>query len=150
MVTVYDVPPEELIDEMSQKLKEMDHIEMPEWGPFVKTGVHKEKAPVQEDWWFTRVAAVFRTVYIEGPIGISRLKGMYGGKKTGDSRPGRAAKGSGSIIRHALQQLESEALVEKKDDGRVVSSKGRSMLDNTSYDIMKNMAADNPELSKYL
>ncbi len=150
MVTVYEVPPDRLINEMSKKLKEMDHIELPEWGPFVKTGVHKEKAPVQEDWWFTRVAAIYRTVYVEGPIGVSRLKGIYGGKQNRNSKPSRAAKGSGSIVRHALQQLEAEGLVGKKDEGRVVSPEGRSLLDNTSYDIMKEMAADNPELSKYL
>ncbi len=150
MVTVYDVPPNRLINEISEELKEMDEIDYPEWAKFVKTGVHKDKAPEQDDWWFKRVSAVFRSVYTEGPIGISRLKGKYGGKQSRYVRPKHVKDGSGSIIRECLHQLENAGLVKKEDGGRVVTPDGQSLLDNTSHEIMKDMAKDNPELSKYL
>ena len=152
MVTVYDVPANRLIDEISEKMKDMDHIQMPDWALFAKTGVHKEKAPTQSDWWFKRVSAVFRTVYIEGPIGISRLKSKYGGKKDRGSKPSRMRKGSGSIIRKVLQQLEEQDLIKKSNNGvgRIVTPEGQSLLDNTAYEIMKEMAEDNPDLKKYL
>ncbi len=150
MVTVYDVPPERLIDEVSKKLKEMNEIVEPEWAPFVKTGVHKEKAPLQHEWWHTRVSAILRSVYLDGPVGISRLRGKYGGARDRGSKPYRAMKGSGSIVRTALHQLENAGLVKKEDKGRVVTPVGQSLLDNTAYEVMKDMAKDDPELSKYL
>ncbi len=150
MATVYDVPPNKLIEEVSKEIKDMDGIQEPEWSKFVKTGVHKEKAPDQPDWWFNRVSAILRSVYMEGPVGISRLKTKYGGKQRRGPKPEKFAKGSGSIIREALQQLEAAEFVEKTDEGRVVTSEGQSFLDDTAHEIMKEMAKDNPELSKYL
>ncbi len=150
MVTVYDVPPNKLIEEVSKKMKEMDEVQEPDWSKFVKTGVHKEKAPDQQDWWFDRTSAVLRSVYVEGPVGISRLKAKYGGKQRRGPKPEQAVKGSGSIIRESLHQLENAGLVEKVDNGRTMTPEGQSFLDETAYDIMKEMAKDNPELSKYL
>ncbi len=150
MVTVYDVPPNKLIERLSKELRNKDEIQEPSWSSFVKTGVHKEKAPVQPDWWYDRVSAVLRSVYIEGPIGVSKLRGKYGGKQNRGSKPSKAAKGSGSIIRESLQQLESAGLIEKKDEGREMTPEGQSLMDNLSHEIMKKMAEDNPDLSKYL
>ena len=150
MVTVHDVPPNRIIDELSEKLKDDENIAYPDWAKFVKTGVHKEEAPMQKDWWFKRSAAVLRSVYVSGPIGLSKLRGKYGGRQNRGVKPKHATKGSGSIIRECLQQLESAGLVEKTDEGRVVTSDGQSLLDNLAYEIMKDMAKDDPELSKYL
>ncbi len=151
MVTVYDVPPERLIVEVSKKLKETKEIAEPEWAPFVKTGMHTEKAPLQADWWHTRVSAILRSVYLDGPVGVSRLRGKYGGAQDRGSKPYRAVKGSGAIVRVALKQLEEAGLVVKNDNkGRVITPQGQSLLDNTAYEIMKELAKDDPEMSKYL
>lgn len=150
MVTVYDVPPGKLIERLSEELREKDGIEEPEWAGFVKTGVHKEKGPEQPDWWFDRLSAVLRSVYVEGPIGVAKLRGKYGGKQRRGSKPNQVAKGSGSIIRESLQQLEEAGLIQKEDEGRVVTSEGQSLLDDLANEIMKDMAKDDPELSKYL
>ncbi len=150
MVTVYEVPPNKLIEDISKKLKDMDNIESPDWAPYVKTGIHKEKAPLEDDWWYKRVSAILRSVYIQGPIGISKLRGKYGGKQERGSKPSRAAKGSGSIVRSALQQLEKEGLIKKEKKGRTITPKGQSLLDNSSYEILKKMAEVEPELTKYL
>lgn len=150
MVTVYDVPPNKLIEEVSEKIKEKEAIHEPDWSRFVKTGIHKEKAPDQPDWWYKRLSAVLRSVYTEGPIGISKLKVKYGGKQRRGSKPVKSVKGSGSIIRECLQQLESAGLVEKTDGGRKVTPDGQSFLDDTAYEVMEEMAKEEPELSKYL
>ncbi len=150
MVTVHDVPPNELIERISDELKEMEEIQVPDWAMFVKTGVHKEKAPDQPDWWYLRLSALLRSVYVKGPIGVSKLKGKYGGKQRRGSKPSHVAKGSGSIIREGLQQLESADLIEKGEEGRIPTSSGKSFLDDTAHEIMKEMAKDNPDLSKYL
>ena len=66
------------------------------------------------------------------------------------SAPNRARKGSRSIIRHGLQQLQAAKLVESADSkGRVVSSQGRAFLDGCAKEIMGPLAIENTELGKY-
>lgn len=150
MVTVYDVPAERFIPKLGALLKKEKRIEVPEWADYVKTGVHKEKPPEDDDWWFIRAAAILRKVYIKGPIGSSRLQAEFGGFRDRGSKPNKAARGSGKIIRTLLQQLEgAELLKPEEKSGRIISPKGRSLLDNLSKDIFGDMAAKNPELTKY-
>jgi len=136
MVTVYDVPSVKLIANVAQKLKDSGAVNPPEWAEFAKTGVHTEKAPIQADWWYTRAASVLRKVYVKGPIGTSKLAAEYGGFNDRGSKPNRAVKGSRSIIRRSLMQLESAGLVAKnKNNGRVVTPKGQALLDNAAKEV---------------
>ena len=150
MTTVYDVPATALISEAARKLSEVKQIEIPEWAPFVKTGIHTEKPPVQDDWWHTRVAAVLRKVYTEGPIGTERLRAEFGGYRDRGSRPNRAVRGSGSIARKALQQLEAAGLVQNvQAQGRIVTGPGRSLMDNASHAVRGTLQKEIPGLKKY-
>jgi small subunit ribosomal protein S19e len=93
---------------------------------------------------------VLRKIYLYGPIGTERLSAQFGGARDRRAKPYKAVKGSRSIIRHTLRQLEAAGLVQAdKNRGRVVTSKGQSLLDNTARDIMKGLASEDPELSKY-
>lgn len=140
MTTAYDVPAEPLIRKVAKKLKEELKIQPPEWAKWVKTGIHKERPPEDPEWWYIRVASILRKIYIHGPIGVSRLRGMYGGKRDRGAKPYRHVKGSGSIARKALQQLEEIGLVEKVEGkGRKITSKGQSLLDNLSHEVAKEM-----------
>jgi len=150
MTTVYDVPPTMLIEKVAKYLKEEAKMEPPEWAPFVKTGVHTEKSPTNPDWWFTRSAAVLRKVYILGPMGPSRLAAEFGGRRDHGSAPYHPRKGSRAILRHSLLQLEKLGLIAKTKKGRVISPQGRKLLDDASYEIVKELAKTNPELTKYL
>ncbi len=150
MTTVYDVPPDALIQNVSSKLQKDDNIQPPEWAEFVKTGVHKEKAPVQEDWWFLRTAAVLRKVYTLGPIGVSHLRTEFGGAVDRGAKPYHTKKGSGAIIRLVLHQLEEGGYVVKdKKKGRIVTPKGQSFLDNCAHEIKRELIKELPELKKY-
>ena len=62
MTTVHDIPADLMIEALSSRLAEDKTIEAPEWSRFVKTGIHRERAPIQENWWSIRSAAVLRTV----------------------------------------------------------------------------------------
>lgn len=151
MTTAYDVPPDLLIDRLAKYLKEEAKIEPPEWAAFAKTGVHTEKSPADPDWWYRRAASILRKTYLKGPVGSSRTAAEYGGRRDDGSAPYHPRKGSRAIVRHAFKQLEQlgyVASVEKR--GRVVSSKGRELLDNISHQIMLELSAKNPELTKYL
>jgi small subunit ribosomal protein S19e len=151
MVTAFDVPADKLIPKLAEELKKVETIAPPDWAPYVKTGRHKEKSPAADDWWHTRAAAILRKIYVEGPVGTTRLAAMFGGPADRGSKPNKAVRGSRSISRVAVQQLEKSQLVQKqKDGGRVVTPKARKLIDATSTQILKDMAAQNPELTKYL
>lgn len=145
MTTVYDVPADLLINQVSKQLKEEKEIKPPEWADFVKTGVNKERRPENSDWWYVRCASILRRVYIDGPTGINSLRTSYGGKKDRGSSPEKFKKGSGSIIRVSLHQLEKAGLVEKVESGRIITAKGKSFLDKASNAVKKEV----PELAQY-
>ena len=145
MTTEFDVPADLLIKKVAEEFKNNDKIEAPAWSDFVRTGVHKERKPENEDWWFIRTASIIRRVYIDGPVGVESLRTFYGGKKDRGVRPEKFKKGSGAIIRNALHQLEDAGYVEKVEGGRVVTPQGRSFLDKISGEIIKDI----PELAKY-
>ena len=145
MTTVFDVPADLLIEKVADEFKNNDKINSPAWSNFVKTGVHKERKPERADWWYVRTASIIRRVYMDGPVGVMSLRTFYGGKKDRGVRPEVFRKGSGSIIRTALHQLEDAGLVEKVEGGRVVTPAGRSFLDKMSGEIIKDI----PELDKF-
>ncbi len=149
MTTVYDVPADELIKIMTEKIKGMKELEPPEFVKFVKTGVHKEKPPLDDDWWYVRCASVLRRIYIDGPVGIERLRTYYGGRKRRGSKPPKFRKGSGAIIRSVLKGLEAANLIEKTPKGRKITPEGQRLLDNASRDVQKRIAKQIPALAKY-
>ena len=151
MTTAYDVPADVLIDRLSEYLKENTReIQPPEWAGYVKTGSHVERVPQSPDWWYVRSASMLRKLYMNGPVGVSRLRKDYGGRKRRGVRPAHFAKAGGNIIRTILQQLEQAGLAQKDGiRGRNVSGKGRSLLDAMSTQIKRDLDRENPELQNY-
>lgn len=138
MTTVYDVDPKKLIDAVAKDFKDEKKLKQPEYAEYVKTGSNRERAPHDKDWWYTRVASILRRIYINGPVGTERLRTYYGGKKNRGTKPERFRKASGKIIRHALQILEEQKLVENKDKkGRIVTAAGQKYLDNMAFEVSK-------------
>ncbi len=133
--------PEPLIMAVADRLKTIEQIQPPVWASFVKTGVHKERPPAQEDWWFIRSAAILRKVAMQGPIGTSKLRVHFGGRKNRGHKPDAFRRGSGSVIRNALQQLEAAGLVKQVEThghkGRVVTPQGESLLDSCVIEVNK-------------
>ena len=146
MPTVYDVPAEDLIQAIAVELKKYNKITPPVWASYVKTGSFKQHAPQDPDWWFVRCASLLRKVYLSGPIGTSHLRKAYSGLRRGRMSPEKSTKASGAVIRKALQQLESEGLITSSRPGRIISAKGRSLLDKFSATLIKEKF---PELKKY-
>ena len=150
MTTAYDVPAKELIDALTKKLQNEKEMTPTDWSFFVRTGASRENPPEEKDWWYTRCASILRKIYVNKTIGIERLRSEYGGKRDKGSKPYKAIAGSGSIIRHALQQLEKAGYVTKRrGKGRVLTPKGVSFLDNTANEVKKTILDYYPELKKY-
>jgi len=145
MTTVYDVSADLLIRKVAEALKSRQEIKPPAWTAFAKTGVHKELPPEDPDWWYVRSAAVLRRVYVDGPLGVQRMRSFYGGKKDRGSRPNAFRKGSGSVLRKSLQQLEACKFVVHDKTGRRISPEGQSFMDALALDTVKNPPAPVPK-----
>ena len=150
MTTHYDVPGEHLVGALANSLKSVDAIQPPDWSNFVKTSMHKEKAPTQPDWWYFRTASVLRKIGVNGPIGTERLSRHYSGANDRGAKPNRSSNGSRKVLRLIMQQLEIAGFIAKsKKGGRGLTPKGQSVLDNTAFDVKKKLEKEMSSLKKY-
>ena len=95
MVTVYDVDARKFVERAAERLKEFEAIKPPEWMQFVKSGVGRQRAPAQANFWYLRCGSLLRKLYVQGNKGVSRLRTAYGSKKRkGVSRRHFAKAGS--------------------------------------------------------
>ena len=149
MTTLYDIPADLLIPTVAAELKKRKEIQPPAWAVFAKAGVHQQMPPEDPEWWFIRSASVLRRLYIDGPVGIQRMRTAYGGKRDRGSSPFQFRKGGGSSLRKILQQLEAAGLVTKDRTGRSLSVAGRSFLDDVAHGLRKTAEERVAGLSKY-
>ena len=152
MVTVKEVPADMFIKALANYLKEnVPEVKPPPWAMFVKTGSNREKPPEDPDWWYYRAASILRKLYISGePIGIETFRVIYGGLQRRGVAPPHFRRAGGSHIRKILQQLERAGLVTKEGNkGRVLTPRGRSLLDRLAYEVFQEAVKHIPELKKY-
>lgn len=152
MITANMVPPELLIERLSEYIKEnVKEVQPPQWALFAKTASFKERVPDNiENWWYIRAASILRKLYINDSFGVGTARTIYGGLKRRGSKPSHTVKAPGHSTRLIFQQLEKAGLVVKTQEGRKLSPKGRSLLDKLSYEIFKDLTEKNPTLKKYL
>ena len=149
MVNARDVPSSKLISALAEQMKSVSAVQEPDWARYVKTGSHAERPPTNSDWWFTRAASLLRKLYLHGPVGLGDLERAYGGTKALHYYPKHHRDAGGSSIRKILKQLEQAELVSKTPKGRVLTPKGRAMLDKTSREVFTALAAENKALARY-
>ena len=140
MASVKDINPEKAINAIAGELKKMKEISPPGWAKFVKSGNHRMRPPANPDWWHIRAASVLKNIYNHGPVGVSKMRSRYGGRKNRGRKPSRFTKASGNILRKITQQLETAGLVQQSqtvNKGRIISSKGQSLLDKTAIQMRK-------------
>ncbi len=141
MTHILEVNPSELITKAAHELKQQNLVKPLAWSTFVKTGQHKQRLPEQDDWWYLRSASILRTIARLGPIGTQKLRVKYGGRLRRGHQPEEFRKGSGSIPRKILQQLEKSGLIKQAKKGvhkgRVLTPKGTSFLDKIAIGVLK-------------
>ena len=152
MTTAYEVPADLLIKRLAEYIKSnVTQVTPPEWAFYVKTGAHRERPPQDKNWWYLRAASLLRKIYLYGPIGVNELRSMYGGARSSKHTIMHHKDAGGCAIRKVLQQLENAGLVTKLEKkGRILTGKGRSLVDRLSHEILESLANDKPELKKYL
>ncbi len=138
MVTVREVDANKLNTRLKEELKKVAEIAPPKWSLFVKSGVHRERPPLQSDFWYIRAASLLRRIYLDGPVGVSKLRSFYGGRKEFGHMPAHFRKASGNILRKILQELETAGMVEKAKGGRRITAKGQKFLDSIANEVRKN------------
>lgn len=128
--TAKDVRADRFVVELARYLKRTGKIEVPKYVDLVKTGVARELAPYNPDWFFVRAASLARRLYVRPGTGVGGFSKVYSKAYRRGSRPEHQSLASRSILRHALQQLEKIGLVEKNPNGgRQITSQGRRDLD---------------------
>ncbi len=134
MVTVYDVDPNKLIEKVAEKLKG-EKLAKPAFVGLVKSGAHVKRPPEQEDFWYVRCASILRQVYVRSKTGTGSLRKHYGGRKERGVKPEKHAPAGGSTIRKAMQELEKAGLLAKEKTGRILTAKGRKLLDKAAKEV---------------
>lgn len=148
MVNPHDVPSARLIPALAEQMKNVG-VQEPDWARWVKTGSHAERPPADSNWWFTRAASLMRKLYLHGPVGLGGLERAYGGSKALRYYPKHHRDAGGSNIRKILKQLEQAELVAKTPKGRVLTSRGRAMLDRVAKDVFTSVSQENKALTRY-
>ncbi|KAL2904184.1 40S ribosomal protein S19-1, partial [Bienertia sinuspersici] len=72
---------------------------LPPWADIVKTGVLKELAPINLDWYYIRAS-------------VGAFHRIYCGSKREVNRPPHFGKSNGFVSRHILQQLAKVKIIE--------------------------------------
>jgi small subunit ribosomal protein S19e len=136
---IRNVPPAKLINAVAEELKKFDCIKYPYKVP-IKSGVCCERPFQQKDFWYIRSAAILRRLYLDGPVGVERLRTYFGKKRRRGHSPPKFMKAGGKFIRTMLQQLEEAGLVTKVDKprkGRVLTPKGQKFLHQIAKRLVK-------------
>ncbi len=134
---IFELSPQEYNIKLAEALKKIPEFKEPEWVQFVKSGSAKERPIDDPDFWYKRSASILRQIYLNKIVGVNRLRTKYGSKKNRGFRPEKFKRGSGKIIRVALQQSDAAEFTEifkpvkgsKKRHGRVLTEKGKSFLE---------------------
>ncbi len=91
---------------------------------------HRELEPYNPDWYFVRMAAIARKVYLRPRIGVGALAHWFGGAKNRGAAPQRFQKAARGVLRHILTQLEKNGVIEtvvlQNENGQKVSA-GRAI-----------------------
>jgi len=139
--TVYDVPAGPLIEHLAEYLRSsVEQVKPPQWALYAKTGAHKERPPEDPDWWYKRAASLLRRLYIAGPLGISRLRKLYGGRRRYPMRKAHSVRAGGSSLRKILQQFERAKLVTHSKKGRILTDQGKSILDKMATEVYESIS----------
>ena len=139
MISPREVEPQKFVNALKEELKKVKEIAPLPWSQFVKSGMHRERIPQQDDFWYIRNASVLRRLYLDGSVGVERLRSYFGGKRRRGHKPAHFRKSSGSILRKILQQLETAGLVEKNPNkiGRKLTPAGKKLMDKIAYEVSK-------------
>ena len=130
-VSVRDVAADVFVKAYAKHLKRQGKLEIPKWVDYVKTGVAKELAPTDPDWFYVRCASIARKIYLRPNTGVGALTKVYGSNYRRGVRTEHFRRASAGILRYCVQQLEAIKVIEKSASGkgRRITKTGQQDLD---------------------
>nr|XP_046273743.1 40S ribosomal protein S19 isoform X1 [Scatophagus argus]XP_046273744.1 40S ribosomal protein S19 isoform X1 [Scatophagus argus] len=154
-VTVKDVNQQEFVRALSAFLKKSGKLKVPEWVDTVKLARHKELAPCDDNWFYTRAGLLLvsglhshlcnigqsypstaRHLYLRGGVGVGSMIKVYGGRQRNGVCPAHFSVGSRNVARKILQALEGLKMVEKDPNGgRRLTPQGQRDLDRIAGQV---------------
>merc|ERR1712151_1331871 len=135
------VPANDFISAYADFLKKSNKIDLPSWVDLVKTGHWKELAPYDEDWFYTRAAAIMRKLYVKPHVGVGRLANKFGGKE----RNGSARKHQAKLLIRFNDNKRNDFAEDTKPDNdtklnrRVVSDEGKKTINNIAKEVYERI-----------
>jgi small subunit ribosomal protein S19e len=139
MATVKDIAADKFIAALAAHLEQSNKFTAPKNHDLIKLSTNNELAPYDEKWYFVRLAAIFRQVYIFNGVGIGQLSVHFGGNGVTQEahRKEHTYPGARANIRYALQQLEKAKFVaaKKGKKGRFLTDAGRRELDTIAKSL---------------
>ncbi len=154
-ITVKDVPAHAFIVAYAKHLKSSQKVMPIENHYFLKTGFSREVGPQDEDWYYVRCAALARKLYLRPGLGVRNLQHIFGKKKRFGVAKDHHSKGSGKVIRHALNQLMEANVLMRFNDKRnntfegdnhhdklypkIVSPEGQKELNEIAATVFKSL-----------
>jgi len=109
--TVKDVPAREFIQAFASHLKQNPKFKIPDWSKYVKTACYRELGPLNDDWLYTRAAAVCYQLYMRQKCGVKGLRKHFGGKARRGTKTEKTRLSAGKNIRYVLDILQQIQLV---------------------------------------
>lgn len=132
---VRDVSSQAFIAAFANFLKQSEAVTPPDYTAFTKTATHKENSPLDNDWFYTRCAAIARKVYLK-PRGVGQLARAFGGKQRRGVRTNHFHKSCRGIIRNALKELKEAGFVEEhRNGGCQITQEGQKALDTIAVSV---------------
>jgi small subunit ribosomal protein S19e len=134
MATVKDIAADKFIAALALHLENSNKFPAPKNVDIIKTASINELAPLNEKWYYIRLASVFRGLYINNGRGVGAIARTYGGNGTTKiaHKKEHSYSGSRGNVRYALKQLDAAKFTSKKagKNGRFLTDAGRRELDN--------------------
>merc|ERR1712176_470373 len=100
-----DIRSEIFIEKYAFHLHKQGKIKVPHFCEHAKMASSKELVPLNPDWWYTRLSAITRKVYLKQGLGVGHFRNIYGSSRRKGTKPAHHSRASGNIIRKCLQQL---------------------------------------------
>lgn len=133
--TVRDVPAAKFVKGLAAQLKREGKLMVPNIAEFAKTSHGRERAPQNDDWYYTRCAAVLRRVYLR-PAGLGGLSKPFGNKKNKGCLPEATIRAATGPLHWACKSLEQLKLLAKgKKSGRIVTREGQRRADTVAFNV---------------
>ena len=132
MNTIFKVTPTTFIEKASTLLSELN-VSLPKNHDLIKLSSANQYAPLQHDWYLTRLASTLRKIAVKNfekkNINVETLRSVYGKSKNRGVRPNKHVKASKFVVVSVLESLKELNFIENQEKGQLrISGEGLEFI----------------------